>query len=160
MDAREEIVDTRVKDVLRTKGALIEDGDVLTAAASDTVYECIDRMADHNIGSIVVTDGGEIAGIFTERDYMRNIALEGRTSKETEVREVMTEDVATVDTDRPLEECLDLMTELRCRHLPVVDENGDLADIISVRDCMKQISEAAKSEALQLRNYIAGQYPM
>ena len=160
MDAREEIVDTRVKDVLRTKGALIEDGDVLTAAASDTVYECIDRMADHNIGSIVVTDGGEIAGIFTERDYMRNIALEGRTSKETEVREVMTEDVATVDTDRQLEECLDLMTELRCRHLPVVDENGDLADIISVRDCMKQISEAAKSEALQLRNYIAGQYPM
>jgi len=160
MDAREEIVDTRVKDVLRTKGTLIEDGDVLTAAASDTVYECIDRMADHNIGSIVVTDGGEIAGIFTERDYMRNIALKGRTSKETEVREVMTEDVATVDADRQLEECLDLMTELRCRHLPVVDEDGDLADIISVRDCMKQISEAAKSEALQLRNYIAGQYPM
>jgi CBS domain-containing protein len=160
MDAREEIVDTRVKDILRTKGTLIEDGDVLTAAASDTVYECIDRMADHNIGSIVVTDGGEIAGIFTERDYMRNIALKGRTSKETEVREVMTEDVATVDADRPLEECLDLMTKLRCRHLPVVDEDGDLTDIISVRDCMKQISEAAKSEALQLRNYIAGQYPM
>ncbi len=160
MDTREEIVDTRVKDVLRTKGTLMEDADVLTAAPSDTVYECIDRMADHDIGSIVVMEGDEIAGIFTERDYMRNIALKGRSSDETEVREVMTEDVATVGTDKQLEECLNLMTELRCRHLPIVDDDGHLADIISVRDCMKQISEAAKSEALQLRNYIAGQYPM
>jgi len=160
MDTREGIVDTRVKDVLRTKGTLIEDADVLTAAPSNTVYECIDRMADHDIGSIVVMEGDEIAGIFTERDYMRNIALKGRSSDETEVREVMTEDVATVGIDKQLEECLNLMTELRCRHLPVVDDDGHLADIISVRDCMEQISEAAKSEALQLRNYIAGQYSM
>lgn len=160
MDTREEVVDTRVKDVLRTKGTLFDDTDVLTAAPSDTVYQCIARMADHDIGSIVVTNGEAIEGIFTERDYMRKIALKGRTSKETEVREVMTEDVATVGLDRQLEECLDRMTELRCRHLPVVNEDGHLTDIISMRDCMKQISEAAKSEALQLRNYIAGQYPM
>ncbi len=160
MDTREELVDTRVKDVLRTKGTLTEDTDVLSAAPTTTVYDCIDRMADHDFGSILVMDEDDIAGIFTERDYMRNLVLEGRRSEETEVQKVMTHDVVTVTPETQLEKCLDLMTEIECRHLPVVDKDDELTDIISMRDCAKQISEAAKSEALQLRNFITGQYPM
>jgi CBS domain-containing protein len=160
MPDTEELIDTRVEDILRTKGTLDQDADVLTATPSTTVYECISRMADRDIGSIVIMDEDDIVGIFTERDYMRKIALEGRSSDETDVQAVMTADVATVTADRPLEECLDVMTELRCRHLPVVDEEGRLEDIISIRDCMRQISEAAKSEALQLRNFVTGQYPV
>jgi CBS domain-containing protein len=67
--------------------------------------------------------------------------------------------VATVDADTRLDACLDRMTDLQCRHLPVIDEEGRLTDIISMRDCMTQISEAAKSEAVELRNYVTGQYP-
>ena len=160
MDERHELVDTRVKDVLRTKGTLHEDTDVLSAEPTTTVYDCIDRMAEHDFGSILVMDGDDIAGIFTERDYMRNLALEGRRSKETEVQVVMTGDVVTVNPETQLEKCLDLMTEIECRHLPVVDEDGDLTDIISMRDCAQQISEAAKSEALQLRNFVSGRYPV
>jgi CBS domain-containing protein len=160
MASSEQLIDTRVRDVLETKGTADEKTDVLTASPDAMVYDCIARMADNDFGSIVVMDEEEIVGIFTERDYMKNIALKGRSSDETEVREVMTTDVATVDAEKPLEECLDLMTDLSCRHLPVVDEDGALDDIISVRDCMRQISEAAKSEALQLRNYVTGQYPV
>lgn len=159
MTAEEELINTHVRDVLRTKGTLEEDTDVLTATPSTTVYECISRMSENDYGSIVIVEDDEIVGIFTERDYMNNIALKGRSSDETEVGEVMTQDVVTVNAEKPLEDCLDLMDELSCRHLPVVDEAGRLDDIVSVRDCMRQISEAAKSEALQLRNYVTGQYP-
>jgi CBS domain-containing protein len=158
MDEREQPVDTRVKDVLRTKGTLVN-SDVLTADPSTSVHRCVDRMVARNVGSIVVVENDHIAGIFTERDYLRNVALKDRTPEETEVQEIMTEDVATVDADTRLDACLDRMTDLQCRHLPVIDEEGRLTDIISMRDCMTQISEAAKSEAVELRNYVTGQYP-
>jgi len=159
MPDHEELVDTRVRDVLRTKGTLDEQGDVLTAAPTDTVYDCIDAMVDRDIGSIVVMDDDGIAGIFTERDYMRDIVLEGRSSPDTEVQEVMTKDVATARKDDELEDCLDRMTALKCRHLPVVDEDGALTDIISMRDCAEQIADSAQSGAMQLVNYVTGQYP-
>lgn len=158
-ETKNDPVDTRVRDVLRTKGTLDSDADVLTASPSTTVYDCIAEMAENDFGSIVIVEGRTIVGIFTERDYMKKIALKGRSSDETKVSEVMTRDVVTVETEKPLEDCLDLMDELGCRHLPVVDEDEQLDDIISVRDCMQQISEASKSEALQLRNYVQGQYP-
>jgi len=159
MTDHEELVDTRVRDVLRTKGTLKKKGDVLTAAPSDTVYDCIDAMVDRDIGSIVVMSDDEIVGIFTERDYMRDIALKGRSSPETKVQEVMTSEVATARIDDQLQECLDRMTDLKCRHLPVVNEEGDLTDIISMRDCAEQIAESAQSGAMQLVNYVTGQYP-
>jgi CBS domain-containing protein len=160
MDAREEPVDTRVKDVLRTKGTLNEGTDVLSAEPTATVYDCIARMSERDFGSILVMDGDNIEGIFTERDNMHDLVLEGRSSEETEVQVVMTDDVVTVDPETQLEDCLDLMTEIECRHLPVVDEDGQLTDIISMRDCALQISEAAKSEVLQLRNFVTSRYPM
>lgn len=158
MDTRDEPVDTRVKDVLQTKEAPRENPEVLTTDPSATVYECIARMVDRDVGSIVVMEEGDIAGIFTERDYMRNIALKGRTSKETPVREVMTDAVATVRAETTLQECLERMSELKCRHLPVVDADGTLEDILSMRDCAERILASAKNEVLQLRNYVTGGY--
>jgi len=159
MDTREGPLDTRVKDIVQSKSALTESGGgVLTTEPSATVFECIDRMVDRDVGSIVVMDGDNIAGIFTERDYMRSIALKGRSSKETEVREVMTSDVATVTPEKPLEECLELMTELRCRHLPVVDDE-ELVGIVSIGDGVKQIIQTAQQETDRLRRYVTGSYP-
>ena len=124
------------------------------------MYDCIARMSERDFGSILVMDGDNIEGIFTERDNMHDLVLEGRSSEETEVQVVMTDDVVTVDPETQLEDCLDLMTEIECRHLPIVDEDGQLTDIISMWDCALQISEAAKSEALQLRNFVTGRYPI
>jgi CBS domain-containing protein len=159
MDSRDGPLDTRVKDIVQSKSALAEDGDVLTTGPSATVLECIGRMVERDVGSIVVMDGDAIAGLFTERDYMRSIALKGRSSDETEVREVMTEDVATVGPEKPLEECLRLMTRLRCRHLPVVGEEGELAGIVSIGDGVKQIIETAQAETDRLQQYVSGTYP-
>ena len=160
MDSRDGPLDTRVKDIVQSKSALTEAGGVLTTAPTATVFECIDRMVDRDVGSIVVMDGESIAGIFTERDYMRNIALEGRSSKNTEVREVMTSDVATVTPEKPLVECLRLMTELRCRHLPVVaEEEDELLGIVSIGDGVKRIVKTAEAETARLQQYISGSYP-
>ena len=156
MNPRDGLLDTRVKDIIQSKSALADDGNVLTTSPTATVFECIGRMVDRDVGSIVVMEGDAIAGLFTERNYMQSIALEGRSSDETEVQEVMTEDVATVRPDKPLEECLRLMTRLRCRHLPVVDEGGDLIGIVSIGDGVKQIIQTAQRETSRLRQYVTG----
>jgi CBS domain-containing protein len=137
----------------------MDDDGVLTTEPSATVFECIGRMVDHDVGSIVVMDGDAIAGIFTERDYMSKIALEGRTSRETEVQEVMERDVAKVGPEKPLEECMHLMTRLRCRHLPAVDEEKNLIGIVSIGDCVKRILDTAQAETDRLRKYVTGRYP-
>ena len=155
-----DVPNTSVEDVLETKGTLHDPPNVLTAAPGDSVYDCIDRMVAREIGSIVVMEDDDLAGIFTERDYMRKIALEGRRSEDTRVRTVMTEDVATVAPDQPLEVCIDLMRDRECRHLPVLNDDGALIDIISMRDCMWQMSEAAKSKALQLIDHMRDKYPV
>ncbi|MCS3823504.1 CBS domain-containing protein [Salinibacter ruber] len=158
MNPRDGLLDTRVKDIIQSKSALADDGNVLTTSPTATVFECIGRMVDRDVGSIVVMEGDAIAGLFTERNYMQGIALKGRSSDETEVQAVMTEDVATVRPDKPLEECLRLMTRLRCRHLPVVDEGGDLIGIVSIGDGVKQIIQTAQRETSRLRQYVTGTY--
>jgi CBS domain-containing protein len=159
MDMRDGPLDTRVKDIVRSKSTLTQSGGgVLTTKPSATVFACIDRMSERDVGSIVVMNGEEIVGIFTERDYMQSIALEGRSSKETEVQEVMSSEVATVSPEKPLEECLHLMTKLRCRHLPVVDDNENLVGIVSIGDGVKEIMETAKRETDRLRRYVTGEY--
>jgi CBS domain-containing protein len=158
MDTRDGPLDTRVKDIVRSKSALTDDGGVLTTVPTATVYECIDRMVERDVGSIVVMEGETIAGIFTERDYMSSIALKGRSSENTEVQAVMTSDVATVDPEKPLEECLQIMTELRCRHLPVV-QGDELVGLVSIGDCVKRIIDTAQAETDRLRKYVTGTYP-
>jgi CBS domain-containing protein len=150
---------TRVRDILKRKGP-----EVVTIEPSATVYTCIERMVDRNVGSILVVDGdptrGEsIVGIFTERDYMRRIVLKGRTSKTTEVQTVMSDEVLTVPPDTSVEACMQLMTEERSRHLPVLADDDTLLGLVSIGDCVKQISDAAQDEAAQLRNYVSDRYP-
>lgn len=142
-----------VEEILRRKGT-----EVLTTDPDSTVFDAIARMVDHNVGSILVTDDGEVEGIFTERDYLRRIVLEGRTSKTTRVEEVMTTDVVWVDPSYTADECMALMTENKCRHLPVLSDNT-LSGIISIGDCVKQVSRTARSRVEELQKYISGRYP-
>lgn len=159
MVTQEEPLYTRAKTIVQSKGALKEEDGVLTTEPTATVYECIDRMVEHDVGSIVVMEGDDIAGIFTERHYMSSIALEGRSSDETEVQEVMASDIATISPEKRLAECLSLMTELRRRHLLVVNDEDELIGIISIGDCVKQLLDTARSEITQLRDYVTGTYP-
>jgi len=142
-----------VADLLRAKGSAI-----YTISSDATVYEAIIDMVRQNVGSLVVVDGGTPVGIFTERDYLREIALKGRTSRNTEVREIMSREVIVVDKDRTLDECMAIMTERRIRHLPVV-EGGAMIGLISIGDVVKRLSQDRKAEIKYLTDYITGKYP-
>ncbi|MGI9175000.1 MAG: CBS domain-containing protein [Rhodothermales bacterium] len=144
---------TSVAEILKRKGDR-----VITIDRSTTVFKTIGRMVEHNVGSIVVVDGGTVLGIFTERDYLRRIALEGRSSKTTRVEEVMTPDVLCVSPNETVEECLAIMTEKKCRHLPVL-RDGQLAGVISIGDCVRELSERAEWRVESLERYVTGQYP-
>jgi len=120
-----------------------------------TVFDAIKLMADKNIGALPVVSGGSLVGIFTERDYTRKIALAGKSSKETQVWEIISKEVATVAPDETVEECMRLMTEHRIRHLPVV-QNRELLGIISIGDLVNWIISAQNATIEQMEQYIAG----
>ena len=113
-------------------------------APTDSVLDALRLMADKGIGALLVMEGSEIAGIVTERDYARKIALLGRTSGATLVRDVMTRDVLFVGPTQTTQECMAVMTENRLRHLPVVDEGGKLLGLISIGDLVKDIISEQK----------------
>jgi CBS domain-containing protein len=142
---------TTVANVLRSK----PDQSVHTITRDTTVFEAVRRMAEHNLGALVVVDGSQVVGMFTERDYARRVALMARTSKETPVADVMTSPVLCVSPDRTSEECLALMTERRIRHLPVMDQ-GKLTGLISIGDLVKDIISEQQFTIDQLEHYIMG----
>jgi CBS domain-containing protein len=122
-----------VAKLLEEKGS-----EVLRIDAGATVFDAIRRMVDANVGALLVTDGGRVAGIVTERDYLRRVTLEGRTEEETRVREIMTTVVVTVRPDDSVELCNTLMHRHRIRHLPVVE--GDRAEgMLSIRDVLAEL---------------------
>ena len=126
-----------------------------------TVYQAIERMVEHNVGSIVVIDGGRLAGIFTERDYLRRIALQGRTSRETRVADAMTAaPLVAVGPDASVDRCLGMMTDHKIRHLPVLDAEGALLGVVSIGDCVRAVAERARSEADDLQRFVSGGYPV
>ena len=131
---------------------------VQTIEPEATVFDAIEKMVEQNIGSILVADGDEILGIFTERDYLRRIVLKNRTSKSTAVREVMTSKLVCVDPGRSVEDCLAIVTQERIRHLPVL-EQGRLVGIVSIGDLVKFLSKQRAIEIRYLTDYIAGKYP-
>ncbi|NOZ27530.1 MAG: CBS domain-containing protein [Chloroflexi bacterium] len=139
-----------VRDILQTKGY-----DVWSVSPDAMVYEALQVMADKNIGAVLVLEDGEVVGIFSERDYARKVILEGRSSLNTPVREIMTSKVYYVHPGQSLEECMALMTEKHIRHLPVL-ENGRLIGIISIGDVVKAIISDQKVTIQQLENYILG----
>ena len=120
-----------------------------------TVFDAIRLMAEKNIGALPVLADGKLVGIFTERDYTRKVALMGKTSKETRVREVIAREILTVTPDDSVEDCMRLMTENRVRHLPVV-EGANVVGIVSIGDLVNWIISAQNAAIEQMEQYIAG----
>jgi len=139
-----------VKELLREKGS-----QVWSIAPKATVYEALELMATKNIGALVVIEAGNVAGIFTERDYARKVILKGRSSKTTTVGELMITDVLYVSPDDTIENCMALMTDKRMRHLPVM-EDSKLAGIISIGDIVRVIISDREFTIRELERYITG----
>jgi CBS domain-containing protein len=140
-----------VRDILRTKGS-----QVYTISPDATVYEALNRMAEHNVGAMLVFEENDLVGLISERDYSRKTILKGRFSKETAVREIMTTEVVAVHPDDDIEECMELFTDKRIRHLPVVEE-GRVVGIVSIGDIVKSIIDYKEYIIEELENYIKGQ---
>jgi len=140
---------SRLAEILDEKGS-----NVFTIDAGASVFEAVQRMVEENIGSLLVTERGEIAGIVTERDYLRRVTLEGRTDRETAVREIMSKPIIAVAPDMTVDECMALMTDRRVRHLPVVDE-GAVVGLVSIGDLVKFTADRRASEIRLLTDYIA-----
>ena len=124
-----------------------------TVGADDPVRTAIERMAEHHIGALPVVRGSELAGIVSERDYARKVVLLGRNSRETAVCQIMSSPVITVSPDDRARHCMELMTEKRIRHLPVL-ENGVLVGMISIGDCVRAVIAAQQQEIDELKRYI------
>jgi len=141
-----------VAEILKSKA----DQTVYTITPEASVFDAVKRMAEKNIGALVVTQGEEIVGIITERDYARKIVLMARSSKETAVREIMSPSVMHVRPVQRSVECMALMTEKRLRHLPVLD-GGKLIGLVSIGDLVKDIISQQEFVIRQLEHYIAGE---
>jgi len=122
-----------IKDILKAKGH-----EVYTISPDATVYEALSLMAEKNVGALVILEGETLEGLISERDYARKVILKGKFSKDTPVHEIMSGEPVTVTLDHDLEQCMELMTDKRVRHLPVVEE-GRLLGIISIGDVVKGI---------------------
>jgi len=141
-----------IHDVLERKGRT-----VLTTQRRVSVLEAIGMMSQANIGALVIEDDGKPVGIFTERDYLRKIALEGRSSRETPIEDVMSAPLITVETGESTRKAMETMTDCRCRHLVVV-ESGALVGIVSLGDLVKHLLVVKEAEVEQLSSYISGTY--
>jgi len=128
---------------------------LVTADAGDPVRTAIQLMADHYIGALPVMKDGRLVGIVSERDYARKVVLMGRNSLETSVAMIMSAPVIQVGPQNTVKDCMQLMTDKRIRHLPVV-EDGKLIGVISIGDCVKAVIDEQKHEIEDLRRYIAG----
>ena len=125
-------------------------------APADTVFHALGVMAKHDVGALLVLDGEELVGIFSERDYARKIILQGKSSKETLVRDIMSDRVAYVTPSTTLDECMALMTEKHFRHLPVLDETGNVLSMISIGDLVKETISSQQFLISELERYISG----
>ena len=139
-----------VKEILRTKGP-----EVWSIAPDATVYGALKLMADKNVGAVLVMEANNLVGILSERDYARKVILHGKSSKNTLVREVMTERVIYVRPEQTAEECMALMTDKRVRHLPVLEDDLVIG-VISIGDVVKSIISEQGFIIEQLEHYISG----
>lgn len=140
---------TRVSDILSEKGT-----DVLQIDGSAMVLEAIKRMVEANVGSLLVTEDGQLSGIFTERDYLRRVALEGRTEEDTPVREIMSSPLVYVTPETSIDECMAVMTERRIRHLPVLREDNDVVGVVSIGDVVKYQTKERDVQIKFLTEYL------
>ena len=143
-----------IKELLEHKGQ----GTVHTVKPEDTVFFAVTRMVEMNIGALLVTEGEDIKGIMTERDYLRFITVKGSTARDTPVSEVMTRKVIYVTPDTELNEVMTIMTAERIRHVPVLND-GSLMGIVSIGDVVKRISKDQEVHIRTLEEYILDPYP-
>lgn len=128
--------------------------EVFAVAPGDAVIDAIRLMAEKSVGAVLVMDGTRLAGIVSERDYARKVVLHGRSSADTSVRDIMTAGVITVGPNHTVEHCMQLVTDHRIRHLPVM-EDGEVIGVISIGDLVKAVIEDQKVQLDQLQRYIA-----
>jgi CBS domain-containing protein len=142
-----------IASILRNKGR-----EIWSIDPDQTVYDAIAMMADKGIGALLILSEGKLVGVLSERDYARKIILQGRSSKSTRVREIMTGDPVTVTADHTVDECMRIITHHRVRHLPVMD--GDrLLGVISIGDLVNAIIASQAQTIDHLHTYITGGYP-
>jgi len=137
-----------VNEILKAKGR-----DVWTVSSDSTVYDALQEMADKNVGALLVVEDDKLVGVFSERDYARKVILHGKASKDTLVKEIMSTEMFWVRPDETVAGCMELMTNKRIRHLPVLDE-GRLVGVISIGDVVKEVISEKEFAIQQLEQYI------
>jgi CBS domain-containing protein len=142
-----------IKSLIERKG-----GRTWSISPDATVYEAVQTMADRNIGAVLVMEGPTLVGIISERDYTRKVILHGKSSRQTQVREIMFSPVISVTPSHTVDECMRIMTDRRVRHLPVVDSD-QVVGIVSIGDLVNWIISAQKAAIDHLETYISGKYP-
>ena len=143
---------SQVRDLLKTK----KNNSIFSLSPEASVLEAMQKMAEYNIGAMLVMEGGKVAGIVSERDIVRKVDVLGKSCSTTLVRDIMTTRVLYIEPGQSLEECMALMTEKRIRHLPVM-ENGTLLGVISSGDVLREVIHEQKFMISQLEHYIRGQ---
>jgi len=141
---------TTVRNILQSKGP-----DIWSVEPETPVMAALKIMDERNIGALVVARAGSVLGILSERDYARKLVLKGRSSSDATVQDLMTSSVITVTPEQSMDQCMDLMTSKRIRHLPVV-ENDKLIGLISIGDVVKAVISEKEFLIKQLENYISG----
>ena len=139
-----------VKQLLQGKGH-----DIWSIGPEASVYDAVAMMADKEVGALLVMEGDSLVGVLSERDYARKVMLQGRSSTDTKIKEIMTSRVAYARPDQSVEDCMGMMTDKRVRHLPVMDGDKVLG-IISIGDLVKAIIEEQQHVIKQLEQYISG----
>jgi CBS domain-containing protein len=137
-----------VNEILKAKGR-----DVWTVSSDSTVYDALQEMADKNVGALLVVEDDKLVGVFSERDYARKVILHGKASKDTLVKKIMSTEMFWVRPDQTVAVCMELMTNKRIRHLPVLDE-GRLVGVISIGDVVKAVISEKEFAIQQLEQYI------
>ena len=139
-----------IRDIIREKGTAI-----WSVAPDETVLDAIRRMAEHGVGALLVISDGQLVGFLSERDYTRNVILQGLASRDTPVEKVMTTPVISISPDATVQQGLSMMTEKHIRHLPVIDGSGVIG-VVSIRDLVKAVIEDQQALIEQLESFIMG----